>query len=317
MTSDATSSSKLASDLEAMIAGTYAHPARAPFDFKKAAIFAGAARCHLDCEVELLPGLHLRPTYVDLFASAMAAFAPPPTPRAVHPAPWHAVDGGGTSEAVRVEIHLAENAQPLGLPHLDTLRIVAALMRLLTATPICLPILSSAPLDTITSRQDEPIFMAFEVGPLWRAEIMHLGPSHFEPMSEWLTPTSVLLNDDDVFHALMLADGFWWIPSGVSQMMTLWTVAETLIRPKRQGVGASMADYIRTYLGRSRGHGDRLYNEVIRLYSERGSAAHAGRTPSPNDVRASFMIIRDIFLRCFVEQVRPPHRENVTPLPWR
>ncbi len=309
--------SKKIADLRGMIDGTYVPPPRPSFDHRNSALYGGLARASLHCQaVELLPGLELRRSYAYVFAPAMVAFAPPPAPRSAHPAPWHAADGGGIAETVEVEVFLAADARPFALDRLDTVRCVASLIRLLGGAPVCMPILSSQPFNAVPNSKLDTTILSLETVPNWSGRSVSITPDFVERLRHFLGSASVLLQDDDVFRAFSLADGMWWLPSWTAQMLALWTAAETLMRPGRTSVGAKLADSIRSYLGLNRSDGDRLYNEVTRLYFSRGSAAHAGRTPVAADMDASYRIVRGILLRCFADGQRPPERTDIVPL-WK
>lgn len=306
---------KIVSDLTGMLDGTYSPPPRPQIDVTTDALFGGLARVALHCEaVELLPGLQLRQTYAHMFSAPMVAFAPPPSPRAAHPAPWHHAEGGGLAENVTVEVYLEKGASPIGLPRLETIRLVATLVRLLAAKPACMPIISNVSFGAVTAANSPPSIRALEPVPNWPVRDVAISATFVELLQQFLQPAGTLLQDDDVFRAFSLADGMWWLPSWTAQMIAIWTAAETLMRPGRVRTGAALASGIRAYIGLSREHGDRLYNEVTRLYAARGGATHAGRQPSGKDLEASYRIVRDILLRCIAEGRRPQPSREITPL---
>src|SRR5208282_5031831 len=85
--------------------------------------------------VNILPGIALKRVYVDTFGTTTMAFAPPPTSKSPHPAPWAAVRGGFSFEG-RVQVELTDISACDGLTPSVAVWLVAALLRLRISTPI-------------------------------------------------------------------------------------------------------------------------------------------------------------------------------------
>jgi hypothetical protein len=307
--------SKVVADLRAMLDGDYVAPPPEAVDLETVALYAGLSRVALpDGPTELMPGLTLRPTYAHFFTSPVVAFAPPHKPSAPHPAPWHRTRNGGSAETVTVEMCLAEGARPWTFSRVDTIRFVAGLIRLLAASPARIAVLSSVAFSEVVAAEREPALWELEQLAPWPTQTVKLDEDFLEIVRRLLQPSSVVIQDDDVYRAFSLLDSVWWLPSLNAQMVVIWTVAETLMRPGRFRTGEQLAKLMRAYTGRGRSHGDRVYNEVTRLYQARGSATHAGRLPKPEDVQASFYLVRDVMLRAFLEGERPPLPEAIVPL---
>lgn len=287
--------------------GTYTLPNPPPLDTTTATLFGGLARATLATErEELAPGLELRRTYAHVFAPAMVAFAPPGGPGGVHPGPWAAAMGGGTAENVCVEIYLAKGARPLTVDRLETIRLVASLIRLVAGSPVCVPIVANTPLAVGPGSPKPPVVWSLEHLPRWRVPEVVIAEPQLALLRACLQPENTMLHDNDVFRAYNLVDGLWWLPTWTAQMVAMWTGAEMLMRPGRRGVGASLANSIRSFLGSGRRDGDRLYNDVLELYAARGGAAHGGRQPSATDITASFGIVRRLLIACLLEGRPPP-----------
>jgi hypothetical protein len=214
-----------------------------------------------------------------------------------------------------VELRLAEGAKPFDLSRVDCLRLVTSMIRLIAAVPVSLPLLSDLSFAEPARSERRPNIWHLEVFTQWpRFNPVELNSEFFEILRMLLEPASLILQDDEVNRAFALADGVWWLPSLSAQMTTIWSAAETLMRPGRLRTGEHLAKAVRTYIGKNRSDGDRIYNDVAQLYGARGSTAHAGHAPKPNDVRASFLIVREILLRAFAEGKRPPIPEEMVPL---
>jgi hypothetical protein len=308
---------KVVRELRGLLEGSHVPPHAELVDPNSLPLFGGLSGVSLEAErAELLPGLELHQTYAHMFAPPMVAFAPPPNPRMAHPAPWHPTLNGGLAETVRVELRLSLDFRPFTLSRVETLRLVAGLIRLLAVAPVRIAVLSDIPFAEVPSSARRPNLWQFETVTDWPKVSVKLNEPFLELVRLLLQPASLILSDDDVYRAFALADGVWWLPTLSSQMTTIWTAAETLMRPGRMRTGEELAKAIRAYIGKSRGDGDRIYNEVTRLYGARGSTAHAGQSPNSDDVRASFLIVREILLRAIAEGARPPLPADIISL-WQ
>ena len=131
---------------------------------------------------------------------------------------------------------------------------------------------------------------------------------------DFLLHADVLNLDADLARAFTLADGMWWLPTAEAQMTTIWTAIEMLMRPGRKDTTKKLGGAVRAYVGFDRSSGDRLYQDVTRLYFERGNSVHAGAEPMRQNVQASYGILRLILLRALQERKRPPRPEDIVPL---
>lgn len=133
-------------------------------------------------------------------------------------------------------------------------------------------------------------------------------------LAAFLPHVDALSLDADLARAFSLADGMWWLPTLEAQMTTIWTAIEMLMRPGRRDTTKQLGRAVRAYIAFDRSSGDRLYQDVTRLYFERGNSAHAGAEPTSGDVQASYGILRGILLRALQERERPPRPEDIVPL---
>jgi hypothetical protein len=131
--------------LDRMLDGTYEPPPPRNVDPEHVALYGGLAGVEIEpAEFNLAPGLTLRRTFAHVMAPYILAFAPPPRPRAPHPAPWRSARGGVEFD-VLVEIALATDQRPTNFDRLNTLWWVVALIRLRTGAPARVPVISDVP----------------------------------------------------------------------------------------------------------------------------------------------------------------------------
>lgn len=299
-------------DLKAMFDGNYEPPPPPPFDPKQDALFAGLSGISLaESPLELVPGITLSTTYAHLFAAPMLAFAPPPNPRAPHPGPWVAPVGGAINETVLVEIALEAGARPFELSRLETVRLVALTVRLLIGRPAALIMLANVPISTITDETVGARTWVMERPPDWPKHTEIMNRSLVSHAADLLPNAVKVWSDEVVGSAFSLLDGVWWLPTLAAQMIALWTAAETLMRPGRRDTAKELGRLLRAYIGRDASDGDRVCNEVIRLYGQRGNSAHAGHEPEPKDVQATYGLVRRALLRAILEGSRPPPLDQI------
>lgn len=308
---------KQISDIRARLDGTYEAPPRPSLNVESAALFAGISRCRLEeDEFELCPGLSLRATYAHVFAPPMVAVSPPIRKTAPHPPPWYALEGGGISEAIGVEVAMTADARPLGISRFTTLKLIASAIRLLSAQPVCMPLLSNKAFAEAKVQGSQAHMWRLEPPPMIFGQQVLLTRSFNQSLAGFLPNFSILETDADLSRAFTLADGMWWLPTLEAQLTTIWTAIEMLMRPGRRDTTKELARAVRSYSSLEKGAGDRLYQEVTRLYFARGASAHAGAEPSPKDVQDSYAILRAILIRALSERCRPPLPEAIVPL-WQ
>ncbi|USU12738.1 hypothetical protein NF701_02400 [Sphingomonadaceae bacterium OTU29THOMA1] len=275
-------------------------------------IYAAIAGVRLiEPEFEVLPGVSLRQTYVYVFSHRTAAFKKPTSEDEHHPGPWKVVDGASEIAQASVEIVLSDRRVEFAQNAVEGLKLVAGLIRLLSASPCFITAVSERPLTRLEATQDDMQILSIEPHPRMRAGEVRIDFNFVFLLRLLLQPASIIFQDEDVAKAFALTDGVWWLPTWTAQMLAIWTAAEILIRPEMPK-GKNLASGIRKYIGRSRTDGDRKYNQVLRLYETRGGSAHAGREPAPDDLEQSFNLVREVFIRALHEGRRPPLINEMT-----
>jgi hypothetical protein len=234
--------------LRALSDGAYEPPPTPPIDLNHVPLFAGLARTILDGPaVEIAPGVELRRTFAYVFAPSMVALSPKPNPRAPHPTPWYAVEGGGDAETVEVEVAIAEGVRPFGLPRLAALRLIASVIRLVSAQPVCMPLMCNVPLAEAKRSSEQVKMWSLERRLALFCQPVTLTESFNRSLADFLPHVDALSLDADLARAFSLADGMWWLPSLEAQMTTIWTAIEMLMRPGRKNTTKQLGRAVRAY----------------------------------------------------------------------
>lgn len=262
--------------------------------------------------IEVLPGIALRRVYVDTFGTTMMAFAPPPTPKSHHPAPWAAVRGGFSFEG-RVEVQLTDMNACEGLTPSVVVWLIAAILRLRISTPIRLAVIANMPFDKMGERQQEVHAVAFESAPhqigAFTAMRTEAGEDELSWLRDILPVAAKLYHDERFFRAFSVYDQAQWTPTPEMGTVLVWTAVEILFdlaaeQEKKKAICRALSDYV----AGDQSDRDRAYQVIQDLYYKRGRTVHAGRSMAAQDVIQSFRLASVAFQRVLSEARLPPSR---------
>lgn len=295
----------LASKLNSMIAGTYIPSPPPKIDLEKITLYGGLEGVDLSDRVVLTDGLELRPTYAHCFSHFMAAFGRPPSPTAIHPAPWLALRGGGVSFDVGAEIRLDASCSFNGISRIETLNLLVALIRLLSSVSPRMPMVSDTSFSEVSTAQVEPSVFAWETLPLGQRSVVTIDSHFAEGLKTCLPRASRLLAAPEFRRSFKLFDAVTWLPTSAARLTAIWTAIETAMRPGRRNTSRQLARSLGDLLGANRPQRDRICNKVLGLYAERGGSAHDSQTPDFRTIRDSYMLARSMFIRIIADEQMP------------
>jgi hypothetical protein len=287
--------------LQAMLDGTYEPPASRHVHPEAAALHGGIAGVEIEpIEFNLAPGLMIRRTFAHVMAPYLLAFAPPPRPKAPHPAPWKAARGGVGFD-VLAEIALATEARPTKFTRLNTLWWVLALIRLRTGAAARMPVVSDTPYAEVPRREEEPVLWPIEMAPahlrLRPDPPTVLAVADLEWVRDHLISGAALMDDASFNRAMQTLDGVTWAHSSGAAIIITWAAIETLFRPGRQDVARKLATAVAIYLQPPGSERDRVFQRVRTLYEVRGDTAHASKPPQTEELFDSLSIARAAFCK--------------------
>lgn len=259
------------------------------------------SRAKISDDIAVLPGVSLVRSYAYVFSHPMLAVRPPERKGAHHPSPWTAVKSAGSVESSCVQLSIEYPTEDRQESAIFQARDVMALLRIVSGAPVRAPVWCTVPFAEIANGNKRADVYEFEPPLRWAIPDFVLNLDVIAVLRELLKRLTACRNDDHFSAAFALLDGMWWLPSLSAQMIAIWSAAETLMQPGRSSMTKNLARLVREALGASRGEGDRLYNDVIRLCAARGSAAHAGREPEPLDVQDSYQLVRRLIIHALLD----------------
>lgn len=284
--------------LQGLLDGSYIPPPPPPCDLEEVTLFGGLDAVDLAGQsYELFDGLNIAPTYAHCFSHWMAAFIRPPNDRAPHPAPWHALRGGGIQFDIEAELQLRVGKSIGGLDRLRSLELCVALIRLLSGSTVRMPMVSDTSFASLSTAGADGNVFAAEGSPLGgRAKVRF--DNHFaDGVRACLLPTAELLRTPAFKRAFELYDAVNWLPTPAAQITGIWTAIETAMRPGKRDIGRNLARSLGNLIGVDRSERDRIFHRALALYNERGSAVHDSQQPEGRAIRESQLLARSMFIR--------------------
>jgi hypothetical protein len=284
-----------------MLDGTYEPAVPRNVHPEEVALHGGIAGVEIEpVEFNLATGLVIRRTFAHVMAPYLIAFAPPPRPRAPHPAPWKAARGGVGFD-VLVEVALSADARPTSFDRLNTLWLVLALIRLRTGAAARMPVVSDTPYTEVPRSEEEPTFWPIEMAPAHLRLVPDpptiLTAADLEWVRDHLTSGAALMDDPSFNRAMQALDGVTWAHSSGAAIIIVWAAIETLFRPGRQDVSRKLATAVAAYLRPPGPDRDRLFQRIRSLYQVRSGTAHASKPPQAEGMFESLGIARAAFCK--------------------
>lgn len=284
--------------LKGLLDGSYVSPPPAPVDLDKVTLFGGLDAIDLDGKsFELSHGITLTPTYAHCFSYWMAAFNRPPNDRAPHPAPWHALRGGGVAFSIEAEVQLQAGSTIDGLNRLQSLYLIVALFRLLAGATVRMPMISDTSFASLSLPGSEGNVFAGEGSSFGGRTKLQFDQAFANGVGVCLLPTAKLLKVPAFKRAFELFDAANWLPTPAARITAIWSAIETAMRPGKRDIARNLARSLGELLGATRSERDRTFNQVLELYGERGNAAHDSQHPESRAVRESQLLARSMFIQ--------------------
>jgi hypothetical protein len=259
-------------------------------------------------------GIEIRRTFSHLFSSNMMAFSPP-GPQGYHPAPWKAAKGGFRYD-IEAEIR-APQISSLGesFNGKEIIWLIAALLRLAQFPYLSVPMISNYSYQDIPNLEVEPTLTPFEVErrifippngeiPTVNEEILTWIASNWEEIGQ-------LLNRDNKFFTAFKAFDSAPIQGRTSSsLLALWGGLEQLFSPSPAELRFRVAALLASYLTQPGEDRITLYRKILKLYSQRSTAAHTSKEIDQEPLIETFVIMRNALIK-IIEKKHVPSQEEL------
>ncbi len=247
--------------------------------------------------------------FVDTFSTTMMVFAPPISPAKHHPGPLVAVDEYKSFNA-RAQIELKNLNDFEHLSAEVALTIIVSMMRLRISAPIRIPVLGNMPFNVMKDSSGTARAKPFESFPshigVFKEECHTLSPNDIDWIKQAIATVVKLCRADRFFRAFTVYEQAQWVPTTEIAIQLLWTAMETLLNlsavsNKAKSLSAALADHVTD----DRPSRDKAYQDIKRLYENRGKVVHSARNVVDNDVFNTVNLARVAFCRAVASQEVP------------
>jgi hypothetical protein len=265
----------------------------------QAFIYGGVTNVSMsEDQFDLGHGLRIVRTYAHLFSTNMMAFSPPGGLLGIHGGPWKAAKGGFAYD-ISIELCVPTN-QPLpgALMAQDAIWLIAALLRVSKYPYLMVPVISTHSFGAVAQSTEEPNLEPFETVP----RIMR-APEENPPVLDadslgWLYDvwpnTAELIRKNEQFHTAFRAfDQSTLRGRTSSSLLMVWGALEQLFAPSTAELRYRVSSNIASYLNPPGEQRLKAYREILKLYSDRSTAAHTAKIIDQSALIQSFVLMRN------------------------
>lgn len=277
-------------------------------------VYAGLAGIELDQKsFDLGEGIRLSKTYAHLMAPFVMAFKPALLGKH-HPGPWKSALGGFAFD-ISAELLIPKEVSD---SKINLVRTILFLIRLGVNPATTLPVFSSHSFELLADIEDiEAKLLPFEVQPR-HFPLGVLGRKATTESIQWVANrwqvTHRLSNENAEFAlAAEAIDNAQFIQSSALALVSLWAALEALFSPSTGELKFRVSALIAAYL-EPPGHTRHcLQKDVAKLYNKRSAAAHGIPKHTPEDLLATFNLLRQILMK-IIDDGDVPSKESLEAL---
>ena len=278
-------------------------------------LYAGFSLVSLEPEsYDLGKGVTLSRTYAHLMAPFIMAFAPAP-PGRHHPAPWNAAKGGLSLD---IQVQLATSSEfvpPGNFDPLNTVWLIAALIRLAATPLVQVAVVSDQAFEHIPKSGKEPYLLPIEVN---RKRLMPLEtPSTVLEVVQlewvkhhWFEAGCLLSQNKDFSTAFQAFDATTMATSIPVAMMTLWGAIEQLFSPAKQELRFRISATLASYLEPPGTARLALHKIIAKLYDKQSEVAHGAGSGNAQAFIDTYALMSKA-LKKKIEKGQVPTREEL------
>jgi hypothetical protein len=278
-------------------------------------IYAGISLVSLDAEsFDLGHGVSLTTTYAHLMAPFVMAFAPAP-PGKHHPAPWSAAKGGLALD-IQVQLFVPTELQPPGsFDRLNTVWLIAALMRLTASPLVQVSVISDQAFAAVAGSKAEPELLPIEVStrrllPVENPGMVLDATGLAWIRDHWFDAGKLLSQSEDLSTAFQAFDATTMAASISVAMMTLWGAIEQIFSPAKQELRFRVSALLASYLEPPGPDRLSLHKRILKLYDKRSEVAHGAASGNAQAFRGTYDLMARALLK-IIEQRHVPTRDEL------
>ncbi|MGR9231953.1 hypothetical protein ACU8NU_10350 [Rhizobium leguminosarum] len=268
-------------------------------------LYIGLSNIELDRRIEISRGISIESTFAHLMSPMVLAFAKP-LDGGPHPGPWKPVLGGsGADITAQIRIPLSAGADEGAC--LVTGSIIVSLLRLRCDPSIVMTAASRIPFEKLKDAPDGTVpVLALETRPrhfsLRNSDDEKTDGTGIEWVASKFETVMKLRSAHQEFHIASSAlDAGQFIPNDALALISLWGALEALFSPSTSELKFRVSALIAAYLhdpGQERAEAQK---RIAALYDKRSAAAHGKPRHVPDDLVASFNLLRSCLMKMINE----------------
>ncbi|TCB60181.1 hypothetical protein E0J20_09310 [Rhizobium leguminosarum bv. viciae] len=268
-------------------------------------LYIGLSNIELDKEqIEFSRGIAIESTFAHLMSPMMLAFARPSN-GGHHPGPWKSILGGsGTDITAQIKIPISAAANEGACLNIGST--IVSLLRLRCDPAITMTALSRMPFEKLKEASNGSV----PVLPL------ETTPRHFPLQNEggqkagatisWVasrleTVLTLRSTRQDFQIASAALDGAQFIQNDALALISLWGALEALFSPSTGELRFRVSALIAAYLHEPGQERADAQKRIALLYDKRSAAAHGKPRHVPDDLVASFNLLRSCLMKMISE----------------
>jgi hypothetical protein len=242
-------------------------------------------------------GLTLSKTYAHLMAPFTLAFKPA-LRGSHHPAPWKAAQGGNSFD-ISAELYVPEEIEGEFGSKIEVAQTVLFLLRLGVNPATTLPVFSNHAFAALPEvRDNEARLFPYEVQPR-HFPLGVLGGTATPEAVDWVSKRwpvthKLILNSAEFSLAVEAIDSAQFVKQSALALVSLWGALEALFSPSTAELKFRVSALIAAFLEPPGTARHALHKDIKKLYDKRSAAAHGKPKHDPEDLLATFNLLRRV-----------------------
>lgn len=274
------------------------------------ALYAGLSG--LDFEgttYDLSGGAVLEKTYVHFMAPYTLAFKRPERPGAHHPGPWMSA-ASGVAYDITTQLTISSELGSDLPSRMEVARVVLFVLRLWSNPSIVLHVFSSHPFSEISEAgEGVASLIPAEVYPRSFALGLIDGTKVHESLEwvrdNWQSAYKLYCSSTEFRLAADALTNGQFVPNDALTMISLWGAIEAIFSPSTTELKFRVSSLVASYLHPPGTDRASKQKEIAKLYDKRSAAAHGKPKHDPEDLLATFELLRKVLIKAIRDEEMP------------